>query len=134
LHQSLIFCGVQNALANQVSRIQIPGRFLLANLLVHQRLGNCWFIRFVVAPTAVANKIYHYILVKVIAKINCHLGYKQDRLRIIGINVKNRRLHHFGHVGAVFGRAGVLAQVGGKSNLVIENDMHRTTGLIGAGL
>ena len=48
--------------------------------------------------------------------------------------MKNRGLDHLGHVGAVLGGTRILALAGGKTNLVVEHDVHRAAGTVGTGL
>ncbi len=48
--------------------------------------------------------------------------------------MKNGRLHHFGNICAVKRRAGIQRIAGGKTDLVIDNDVNRTTRTVASDL
>ena len=48
--------------------------------------------------------------------------------------MKDRRLHHLGDIRTVLGGARICRFAGGKTNLVIEHNVQRATGPVGARL
>ena len=59
---------------------------------------------------------------------------KHHGLRIIRVDVEDRRLEHLRHVAAVDGRARV-ARIGGReANLVVDDEVHRAAGVVAARL
>src|SRR5690606_27596926 len=53
--------------------------------------------------------------------------------RVIRVDVENRRLHHFCHISTIFSGARIVLATGGKTNLVIDDDMYCTTCTISTG-
>ena len=50
----------------------------------------------------VTHKVDDYVPLESIAEVNRQLSNKDHRFRIIGVNVKDGGLHHFGNIGAIF--------------------------------
>jgi hypothetical protein len=48
--------------------------------------------------------------------------------------VKDRRLDHLGHVGAIECRARVQRFASGETNLIVDDDVYRATGRVPARL
>ena len=93
------------------------------NLCVHLRLGDRWFVGFIMSATPVANEIDDDISLEGISVVDGELSDENDRLGVICIYVENRCLHHLGNVGAVLGRAGVVRSAGRKSDLIIDHNV-----------
>ena len=74
---------------------------MLANDLVHQRLCYRGFVRFVMAATAIADKINHHVFVKFSTIVNRQLCDEQHRFWVVCIDVEYRRLNHFRNVGTI---------------------------------
>src|SRR5213592_2795439 len=66
--------------------------------------------------------------VELLAEIERQLGDEQHRLRVVAVDVEDRRLDHFRHIGAVDGRARVARIGGGEADLVVDDDMHGAAG------
>ena len=62
-----------------------------------------------------------------ITEIDRKFGHPQNRFRMIGVHMENRRLYHFGDVGTVTGRTRIFRIGGGKANLVVNNNTNRAT-------
>ena len=106
---------------------------VLFDLLIHQRLSCARLIGFVMAVTAVAHQIDENIAFEGIAEIQRQTSDERDRFRIVGIDVENRRLHHFTDVGAVRGRTRIQRVRGREAHLVVDNDAHGTAHFVTAG-
>ena len=107
---------------------------MLANFFVHQRLSAGGLIGFVVTTTAVAHQINDHVFAELIAIIHRQQGGKHHRIRIVAIDMENRRLNHLRDIGTIFGGTRIIATANGKADLIIEHQMHRATGFIGPGL
>ena len=100
------------------------------DLLIHQRLGNHRFIRLVVTVTPVTDQVDNHILVEMFAILKGDTGNKYHSLRVVTVNVEHRYVDHPGYIAAVEGRACITLDIGGKTDLVIDDDVHRATGLV----
>ncbi len=107
---------------------------MLTNDLIHQRLSCRRLIGFVVTPTTVTNQIDNNIFLKLIAIINGQQCCKQNCIRVITVNMKNRRLYHFSDIGTVIRRTCIFLKVGSKTNLIVDHDMQCTACFIGTSL
>ncbi len=123
-----------HSLGYQFLGIQGSGGAVLANNVVHQRLGRRRLVGLVVAATAVTNQINYHIFAKLIAVVHGQHGRKHHRIRVIAIHVQNRRLHHLGNICAVFSGARIILAASGKANLVVDHDMNSAASFIGASL
>ena len=130
----LHFIGWQHIFLDQPLRIQRARARMLANEAIHERLGDQRFVLLVVAQLAEAHQVDHHILVELHAVIQRDFGNQQCRLGVIRIDMKNRRIHHLGHIAAIGTGARVARIRGGKSDLIVNDDMHRAAGVIAARL
>src|SRR5690606_17552196 len=80
------------------------------------------------STTTVTDQVNHNVFVELITIIKSHLGHKQHGFRVVGVDMKNRRLNHFGDIRAVLRGTGVFPTAGGKANLVVDHDVNRATG------
>ena len=83
---------------------------------------------------AVTHEVEHDVTLELLTVVDGDLSGVQHGVRIISIDVDDRRLNHLGDVGAVFGRASVIGTRGGEAHLVVDDDMHGTARLVGTGL
>lgn len=63
--------------------------WMLANLLVHEWLGEHGFIDFVVAVAAIADQIDDNVLVECGTPFGGNIAHVHDGLRIVGVHVEN---------------------------------------------
>src|SRR5690554_136799 len=119
---------------NQLIGIELARGALFGNLLVHQRLRATWLVRLIMAATAVADQVDHDIALELHAIINRQLCSKDHRLGIITVYMQDRGLNHLGNIGRVLGRTGIFLFVGGKPDLVVDNDANRAARLVSTGL
>jgi len=94
--------------------------------LIHQGLGDGWFIGLIMAMAAIAHQVHYHILVEAHAELQGQPGGKQDHLWVIAIDVEDGGCHHLGHVGGVAARAHVPRVAGGEADLIVDDDMDRT--------
>ena len=99
------------------------------DFLVKRRLGEERFVALVVAMAPVAIHIDDDVALEVLAELEREPGAPGDRERVVSINVKNRRLDHFGDVGGIKRGAGVGGQRG-EADLVIDDDVDRAAGAV----
>ena len=59
------------------------------------------------------------------------MGY---RLGVVAVDMKDRRLHHFGDIGAVQGRARIQQVAGGEADLIVDDDVNGAAGGVAASL
>ena len=133
LHLLGFFLG-DNTGFHQLIHVQVAGGLQLADFLVHDRLGCCRLVRFVVTTTTIADQIDHHVVLEFVAIIHRHLCHEHDRFRVIRIHMQNRRLDHLGNVGTVFRGSRIFLLAGGKTNLVVDHDMNGATNAEAAGL
>jgi hypothetical protein len=69
------------------------------------------------------------VALELLAEFEGELGAPCDGLRVVAVDVEDRRLDHLGDVGAVAGRAGV-GGVGGEADLVVDDDVDGAAGAI----
>ena len=93
---------------------------------VHQRIGEHRLIAFVMAKAPVADNIKHHISVEFLTEFRGHFGGVDYRLRVIPIDVKNRRFNHQGDVSGI-GAGAAEMWCCGKTNLVVNHNMHGAT-------
>ena len=103
---------------------------MLANALVHQRLGDHRLVGLVVPLPAETDQVDENVLVKRVAIFHRHFHRQEARLRIVAVDVKDRRLNHFRDVGAVE-RAASVTRVGSReADLVVDHDVDGAAGLV----
>ena len=73
--------------------------------LVHQRLGECRLVALVVAVAAIAEHVDDDRLLKFLPELGRDLGREHHRLRIVAVDVEDRRFDHLGDVGGIRRRA-----------------------------
>ena len=76
---------------------------------------------------AKTNDVHHHVFVELHAVFQRQLGRHHHCLRVIAVHVQNGRFNHLHHIRAIQGGATVARVAGGKTNLVIDDDVHRTT-------
>jgi hypothetical protein len=120
-------------LRDQPVGVELAGSRVLRDLLVHQRLRDERFVLLVMPELAEAHDVDHHVLVELLAVVERELRDEQNRLRVVAVDVKDRRLDHLRHVRAIDRRA-CVARVGrGEADLVVDDQVHRAAGAIAAG-
>ena len=86
------------------------------------------------ASSTVTNQINYHIFPKFITIIGREHGGKHYCIWIVTIHMEYRGADHFGNVGAIFGRAGIILSTRCKTDLVINDYVNSPAGLISSGL
>ena len=71
---------------------------VLADLFIHQRLGEFGLVAFVVAKAAIAPHIDHDIAAELLAVFDGQLAGEGHRFGIVAVDVQDRRLNAFRHI------------------------------------
>ncbi len=123
-----------DAFLSEPGSVELARRWMCLDLFVHHWLSHRGLVGLVVAVPAIADEIDDDVLLESHAKIERETGYEHDRFRVIAVDMKDRRLHHFCHLGAV--QCGTCVQwvAGRKADLIVEHDMHRAACSEAAGL
>src|SRR6516225_5577322 len=117
--------------ADELVGVDLARGRVLADRLVHQRLGKRRLIALVVPEAPVAEHIDDDGTLEFLAKLGCDLGCEDHRLRIVAVHVEDRRLDHLGHVGGI-GRGSRIAGIGSESDLIVDDEMHGAAGAVPA--
>ena len=97
---------------------------MVADLLVHHRLGQARVVRLVVAAPPVAHEVDEDVAAEASAVPRGEPRGLHGRLRIVRVRVEHRRVEHVGRVGRVPGEQEV-ARLGGEADLVVGDDVDR---------
>ena len=125
------FAGGDDALAGQLGAVDFERGRMRRNRLVHQGLRERRLVAFVVAVAAIAEHVDDDRFLEFLPEFGCDLGGEDDGFRIVAVDVKNRRLDHLGDVGRIR-RGARIARIGGKPDLVIDDEMQRAAGAVAA--
>ena len=98
---------------------------MLFDLLVKQRLRDGGIVHLAVPVPAEADHIYHHIAGKFVAIIHRHAGHFDQRLWVLGIDVKYRDGQPLRQIRRK-ARGMQLLRRGGKTNEIVGNDVHRS--------
>ena len=132
--EHVITKGLAQALSRQFVGVQLASARMGSNLLVHQRLGQRRCVLLVVAEFAETDDVKHHVLAEFHAELKRPLHRHDHRLGIVAVDVHHRCLNALDNVGAVQGGAVVARVRGGKTNLVVDDDVHRACRGVTAGL
>ena len=98
-----------------------------ADFFIHQRLGEARFVAFVMPEATIAPHVDDDRFLELLTEFGRHARREDDRLRIVAIDVEDRRLDHFRDIGGI-GRRARETRIGGEADLVIDDEMQRTAG------
>ncbi len=126
-HRGGLALGQQSVLLEALA-VDLARRRMLADRLVHERLGRRRLVRLVVAVPAVAHEVDHDVLAELHAVVEREARHEHDRLRIVRVHVEDRRLDHLRDVAAIERRTGVLGSAGREPDLVVDDDVQRAAG------
>ena len=132
-HRRRIALG-EHAFGDQLVRVDLASRRMLANDPVHHRLGRGRLVRLVMAMTPVANEIDHDVLAELHAVFERQARNKHHRLRIVRVDVEDRRLEHLRDVAGIDRRARVARIRSREANLVVDDQVHGAAGVVAARL
>ena len=81
------------------------------------------------AAAAVAQHVDDDILLERLPEVDRQSGHPRARLRVVAVDMEDRRTGHLRDVRAVLGRTGVL-RCGGETDLVVDDDMNGAAGSV----
>ena len=93
--------GLNDLAFDQVLGVFLPGGLHVTNSFVHHWLGSSRFICLVVPELAIADQVDDHVAFESLAEVTGNFHDMVNRLRIIGIHVKDGRMHHLGDRGAI---------------------------------
>jgi hypothetical protein len=120
---------VDHAFAHQPLAVERADRRVLPDLGIHERLGEARLVALIVAEAAVAPHVDDDVALEALAELHRHLGDEGDRLRIVAVDVEDRRLDHLGHVRRI-GRGARELRRGGEADLVVDDEMDGAAGAV----
>ena len=95
------FACADDVLADKLVGVDLARGRMLADRLVHQRLGKRRLIALVVAKAPVAEHVDDDGTLEFLAELGCDLGCKHHGLRVVAVHVEDRCLDHLGHIGRI---------------------------------
>ena len=100
---------------------------LCLNQVVHQRLGHRGVVAFVVPAATVADDVDDHIALEGLAVGKSEFSDTEHGFGVIAVDVENRRLDGLRHIGGV-DRGSRIVREGREADLVVHNDVNRSTG------
>src|SRR5579883_108817 len=119
------------AFLDQLLGVELQRRRMRADDPVHQRLSEARLVALVMAEATVAEHVDDDRLVEPLPKLDRDLGAVDDSLRIVAIDMEDRRLDQFRDVGRVRRRARI-ARIGREADLIVDDEMDRAAGAVAA--
>ncbi len=110
------------AAADQVFGVALAHAAFGADHVVHVRVGHRRVVALVVAAAPVAQHVDDDVLVELLPEIHRQPGHPVAGLRVVAVDVEDRRADHLGDVGAVLAGPGVVRR-GGEPDLVVDDDV-----------
>ena len=89
---------VDHALGDQPRAIDLADRRMLADRLIHQRLGEARLVALIVAEAAIAPHVDDDVAVECLAELDRQLAGEGHRFGIVAVDVEDRRLDRLGDV------------------------------------
>ncbi len=120
---------IDHALRLQARSIDVADRGMLADLRVHQRLGERRLIALIVTEAAIAPHVDHDVAMEGLAIFDRQLARKGHRFRIVAIHMQDRCLNALRHVGRI-GRAARKLRAGGEADLVVDDEVDAAAGIV----
>ena len=118
-----------HAFGDQPLGIDFERRGMRRDLLVHHRLGERRLVAFVVAVSAVAEHVDDDGFMEFLPELDRDLGPEHHGFRVVAIHVEDRRVDHLRHIGGI-GRGARVTRIGGEADLVVDDEMQRTSGAV----
>ena len=115
-----------HVLGDQLLGIDFAGGRMAADRLVHQRLGERGLVALVVAVAAIAEQVDDHVLLELLAELDRDARDVDHRLRVVAVDVEDRRLDHLRDVGAVRPRTRE-ARHRGEADLVVDDEVDGAT-------
>ena len=130
-HQLLGGVGRHLTSFHQRARPDLPDGWMRRDLFVHQRLGERGFVPFVVPVPAITDQIDEEVALKLLAVGDRETRRFHARFGIIRVHVNDRNLESARQAAGVRSAVFVLG-AGGETKLVVDDDVDRAAGVVGA--
>ena len=111
-----------DALGDKLLGVDLKRRRMRADQPIHDRLGERRLVAFVVAEPPIAEHVDDHRLMEFLPVFGRNLGAEHDRLRVVAIDMKDRRFDQLGDVGRI-GRGARIARIGGESDLIVDDEV-----------
>ncbi len=121
------------ATADQRLGVELAGRALGVDHVVHQRLRERGVVGLVVPAPAVADQVDDDVLLEGPAELEGLLGDAHDRFGVVAIDVEDRRLDGARDIGGVDAGA-CSGRCGGEADLVVDDHVNGAAGAVAAQL
>mmetsp|Transcript_11028 Transcript_11028/g.25863 ORF Transcript_11028/g.25863 Transcript_11028/m.25863 type:complete len:398 (-) Transcript_11028:715-1908(-) len=121
------------ALGQQPLLVQLDGRQVLGDLLVHQGLREHGLVHLVVPVLAVPDEVDHDVAVELLAVLGRQLEDPRHRLDVVRVHMKDGAAKGLAEVRGVQGGP-TLVRVRREPNLVVADDVDGPAGLVGVEL
>ncbi len=126
--------GGDHARRDQAVGVQPPRARVLGDALVHERLRQQRLVGLVVPEAAEADEVDEHVAVEALPVLERDLDGEQRRLRVVAVDVQDRRLDHLGDVRAEHGAANVARIRRREADLVVDDDVDGAARVVAAGL
>ncbi len=123
------FLGGDDARLHEARLVQLPDARVRGDRGRHQRLRVGRLVALVVPVAAIPDQVDHHVGVEALAIHDRQAGGGEAGLRIVGVDVDDRRVEPLGQVARVVGRAAV-GRLGGKADLVVGDQVQRAAGAV----
>ena len=130
-HHALDIAIGQQPFLHQALGVDLPRGRVGGDLAVHQRLGERRLVGLVVAVPPVAEHVDDDILVELLPELGGDLADVRHRLRVVAVDVEDRRLHRLGQIRRI-GRGARELRAGGEADLVVDDQVDGAAGAIAA--
>ena len=124
---------VDEPLADEPLCIDSPRGLDFPDPAIHAGLGDHRLVGLVMALAAVTDQVDDHVVVKAVAVIERESCHEDHRVRVVGIDVEDRRLDQLGNLGAVERRTRLQGHAGGEADLVVHDQVHSATRVIAVG-
>jgi hypothetical protein len=104
---------------------------MLADLGVHQRLGEARLVAFVMAEAAIAPHVDHDVALELLAELDRDLAGEGHRFGIVAVDVEDRRLDALGDVRRI-GRGARELRARREADLVVDDEVDAAAGIVAA--
>ena len=119
--------GLDDAVRDQVLRVQLPDGRVALDALVHLRLRVRRLVGLVVTEAAIADDVDDRVAPKAAAEVDGETDGGDARLHVVGVDVDDRHVEALGQVARVTRRARV-GRVGREADLVVGDQVNRAAG------
>ena len=128
-YADFVFLPGERSFVDQSFGVNFTRIFMLGNDVVEFGLRESGFVAFVVPVFAVRKQIDKHIYIELLTEFQRQFRHENHGFHIVAVYVKNGRLRYFGHIGTI-GAGASLQVVGGKPNLIVDDNVYGSAGFI----